>query len=1108
MGNGVTRVALWALVVLLLAGSLAAVAMAQAGSPPNYTLLGYVEQPNSAPVPTGVTVDLISSGTHQSFETETSTSSGQFSFSSTGNAPALSPGWWGLRVPPQAHVPLLGGQWAVLPQSQGVQYFQLNGSQLTTNAPVTLTGVTLDQYSATLTGNVSLNGRPIGGASVQLLDPSYNGFVLANNTTVSVKTNTTHVGEFSLSVPTGSFVLETSIAGSPPLYNYTAVTIGSGTVYVNPALSPSKSYVTWGFVNLKSSPTSHVPNGGNVTVFDPLTGGIYSQPTSSGGFYSVGTYGAQTFDIVLSTVGYQTVWYPLTVSPSSPSGGTIPRNVLTSPIAPPAVYSTVLDWSKGLGKLNVTTTAVLGNDSVFPDLANASVGQLWSQLALDWQHNLTFSAANFPQVRQWIQSAGPFFPAGQSSTLVNNTGYGQPFNVTLSSTNGCANFCGLNSSATMKLNWTQNYNLTAKLSANQKSYAITFQFRHPTNSQAFNYTAILPAGYVLEANAQVPTDAALVPAGPGGTWTSFTLVSKPSASAYGTTSFKIVKYGNVSAAVNISSTEFSWSNKNIVNASKGHYAVLAGAGENLSFSGLNSIFPAGTNGTLYHWKFGDGAFKNVSSPTTNHTYAVAGTYVGSLNLTSSGGRTSQVPFTVYVGSSPPVAQISVSGTNVSARQIQSFNGANYLVVNWSALLHFNASNSTAPVNAGPGAPSGVISVALWNITDAGSQTYNYTASSGKNPLDNVTTSFLGKGKYLSAGTVGSQVIPGNFLGWQYNVTLTVWDYGGHNATTSLIVLVKDTQKPVPSLSLKSSKGRIVSSAGVVEDKNHTAQVFLSAANSTDPTNGSIALYNFTLTNANKSADRTILDPVSGPNYPIPAAQPIWLQPQAKPYTVTLTVTDRAGNKANTSASLTVAVNTSLRPVLSLANLTAPSTMTAGTSYTISVNVTDLFGLNSTAMSTTVRFYLLPPSGTGSPINIGGSPSTVQFFLWSGKSLASTANATGQVDIKWNQTYKAVIQFDPSRTGTWELWASANATNEFAANYQNGANQAHVQVNLNPNPIVLEEEVAGVIAVAAAVIAGGIYYFRRRGSKPVSKGSDKAKLERGGKRDEPDEDDES
>lgn len=393
MGKWVPRAALLAMVVLLLAGSLAGIGQAQAGSTPTYTLLGYVEGTggvSAPPVPAGVTVVLTSSATGQNYSTQTSLSSGQFTFSSTGNAPGLQPGWWGLSVPPQTHATLEGtsgqalpGTYAVLPQNLTAQFSYLTSANLTNSVPVTIHDVSVAQENVTVNGTVSFQGHPYAGALVQAIAPGYGNFVLASNTTTNInnKTQNLHTGYFSLLVPWGNWVLETTIPGAPNYYNQTALVVdqttapATGNLTKNPAVLSSTSYTTWGYVNLAPPKSGRDPNGGNVTVIGG--GNVVTAPVVPGGSCSVGTGGAGTYTVVLATINEQTVWYTLTVSAGNPSGSS-PRNVVVSPwSSAPANYTTTLDWTGGFGLLNVSTAALLGNDSVFPQLPNASVGQLW-----------------------------------------------------------------------------------------------------------------------------------------------------------------------------------------------------------------------------------------------------------------------------------------------------------------------------------------------------------------------------------------------------------------------------------------------------------------------------------------------------------------------------------------------------------------------------------------------------------------------------------------------------------------------------------------------------------------------------------------------------------
>lgn len=1096
MGNALSRVPLLALTFVLLAATLATLPGAQAGSTPNYSLLGYVEQAGGGsppPVPAGVTVDLISGASHQTYATATASASGQFTFNSANTGGTLAPGWWGVWVPPQAKVTLFGQPYAVLPSNQNPQYYWENSTSLTTQStaanPVTITGVSILPYNATVWGNASYQGHPVGGATVELLDPTFNGFVLASNTTVATATNSTVVGEFSLPVPWGSWVLETIVPGSPPHYSVVQANISASTVTINPVVG---NYLAWGFVNQASNPNAHVPAGGNVTVFDPTNGLVYSAPTPAGGFYSFGTYpvnfagpGAQTFDVVLSPVGWQTESYQLSVSSANPTGGAAPKIVYSTPQAPPASYATTLNFSAGFGKVNVSTSAVLGNDSTFPDLANASIGQLWGQLALDWQHNLSFSSANLPAVFDWINSSGPFFPAGQNDLTVNGTGFGQPTNDTFVNGSTCASFCGLTSSASMTLGWKQTYNATATIPGNAKSYTISFVYRHPTAAESINYTVVLPTGYVLTAGSAAPPQSRLAP-NANGTWTSFTLVSQPSSSAASTATFTVVKYSSVTANVNITAANFAFSKLNVINATRGSYAVVVGVGENATFSALNSTFPSGNNGTEYAWDFGDGTpVAHLSQPTTYHTYATAGQFTGSLTLTSSGGQTSSVPFTVYTDDLNPAAVISTNATGGSAVQSAASGGA-YLVINSSTVLHFNASASSDQINSGT-TQAGIVAVASWNISTGGKavQLANYSSGAGADPKSNLTFAFQGAGSYLTNGTVNGTLVP--VLGWQYNLSLQVWDGAGHRSVAYLVVLVRDHQKPAPVIGLYDSRGRNIGGSGIVEGTNGTAAVTLSATNSTDPHNGSIVRYQWKITDtANSSVNYLVTQNATAPSFKLPTPKPqLWLPAQSKAYTVNLTVTDRANQTAYTTATLSVTVNTTTRPVIVVANLTAPSSMTGGSSYTVWVNVTDTIGKNSTCQNLAVRFYLLAPSGSGSGTTIGG---TVQFYTYvTNTTINGTAEPT-PLNLVYNKTVRAQTSFSPSSTGSFDLWANATCSNEFSSDYRNGANTAHVGVTLNPNPIVQIEEIVVGVVIAAAAIALIVFYFRRSRGGSSSKGA--------------------
>jgi hypothetical protein len=1106
------RHALFALVVALVAlTTLTSLPGALAASP-NYVIAGQVLQPNGFGVPSGVTVQLTSAATHAIYTTITG-AKGVFQFTAANTNGTLAPGWWGLAVQPQGGIKSAAcpvgsqGLCAALPASSAPHYYWESATNLTTSVSRTIANVTIVGYTTTVTSTVKLGTTPVPGAVVQLVSPRYPGLAVSENTTNST-------GVTSFLAPSGNWIMYTVAAGSPSQFNYTPVSIPtSGTDLLTIQVG---NYLTYG--SISSALGGLEPAGFNQTLIDTTVGpyqySTYSAYSPVGYSYAVGSYpgsftgpGTETFDLVLAPIGYAPAFLTLAVNPTSPSGTTSnPVNVVVRPMAPPTVFTTTLNYASGpsgnaFGLLNVTTVGTMGNYSIFPDLPNASVGQLWGQLALDFAHSLTLPGTTFnSSVLSWIAAQGPFFPAGQDRALINGTGFGQPTNYSTQVPNptvvgGYAASYGLTSAQRLSFSYQQTYNVTSGLpnGGTGSTYTIAFNYRHPTNGQSINYTIILPKGYVLKAGTAPPPNSQLLPAGLGGTWTKFNLVSKPSANAYDTANFTVVKYGNVSARVDVSAHSFTFSSKNVLNSSRTGYKVVVGAGENVTFSALNSTYPAGTNGSAFAWAFGDGGVASTTQPTTYHTYATTGAFVGTLNVTSSGGLTNQISFTVYVGDQAPTAQIE---GNWTAAENQTVSGVQYLLINWSTTLQFNLTGSFSTLYAG--APvNGVLSDAVWNLTSHNFSKLlgNFSAGAGANTSTPVSYSFQGAGNYLTAGIVSGNSV--SFLGWQYNLTLTLWDGQGHSVRKSLTILVRDTEKPDPVVLAYDSAGNVIPSGGITEGPGGVAYVRLTAKNSSDPHNGSIVSYLWHVTNpGNASVNET--------NSSVTWSQ--LLSPQSKAYTVNLTVTDRAGNVANTTYLLTVAYNLTTRPILSTLNLTGPpgGTMTAGTTYTWWANITNTGGKSSTAQNVQVTFSLTSPTATGPGGPTAGTPASVKFFNVT-KGVVSATAWGAPVHLGYNQTVRAQISWTPSITGNKWLWANATCQNC----YSSGPNLEHTPVSISQNQEQLYLEYAGIGGGAVAVIVALALLYRHRGRAASAPSKGGGRLERGSssKSDE-DEDDES
>ena len=1084
LGTHLPRAALWVVVLLLLAGTLAMVAPAQATSP-NYTLTGYAYQPGTkGVVPAGAQVDLVSRATGAVFTT-TVFGTGEFNFTTASTGGALGPGYWGVWVPPQGNLTIAGCKTCapvgVFPVDQNTQFWDLNVSALTTtNYPVNLDNVTVESYNGEIAGTVSYDGKGVGGAQVQLLYPKYNNFVLVNNTT-------TPSGAYTLKVPLGDWVLKTSLPGATPSYNFTGVDVTSATtVTENVVLN---TYMVSGFVNVAPH-GSGVPNGGNATVWDGYNGYIYSTPTDPGGFYSFGTYPgnfttgtSQSFAVILSPVGYATTSYEHVVTSGSPYSA---PTVYVSPLTPAerGIYNTTLNFAginvtKGTGSISVFTNATLGNNTVFANLPNASVGQMWAQLGLDFNHQVFFPASMLSDLYAWENSSGPFFPAIQAGTSINGTTFYQPTgsDSLASESTTCTPVatatCGLASPNSIDLAWQQQFKLNGTLYSNSSSYTISFGFAHPTSSDTYNYTVVLPAGYSLAADTAAPAATKLVAEGAGNSFTKFTLSALPSRTPSGTFSFKIVKYASLTPNVNASVSNFAFSSANVLNSTSGNYTVVVGVNQNVTFSALNSTYPAGTNGTSFTWVFGDGNSTTTSQPTTNHTYTVASgatPYDGKLTVTSSGGLVNSTNFFVWVGEGPVTAVIS---SNATASQNRTSGGVPYVFVNWSTVLHFNATASTALISPQAKVP-GVLSVASFVFTAKGFRAAeNYSVGQGAEFWDNWTYQFLGAGVYYSNHTtIGGQSV--SFKGWQYNLTLTAWDGTGQSDTAHLIVLVNDTEAPVSSFQLLNSAGKAITGSGVAAAANLTAEVQFNGANASDPHNGSVTRYYWHITNSGNSSVNVGFNQTTVKPYPLR-----WLSPQSKPYTVNLTVWDLNGNKGWTTQSLAVTVNSTTAVIMSATNLTGPASLNAGAASTYWVNVTSGGGANSIPLNVQVAFYFTTPSGTNRNY-IAGSPASVLWFNYTSGVVNSVSFRTGILSsMPHNVTYRAQITWTPAVTGNFILYANATASNEYAGNYPSGPQVTSMSISIHPNPTTQALEYAAIGIAVVVVIVAIVFLYRRR-----------------------------
>ncbi len=1118
------RIGLLALVVVVLASTLTTLPGAQAASP-SYTLSGYVVPPAGSDW-SGVQVDLVSQATGAVYTTTTSDGAFSFTYASTGGV--LAPGYWGLWVPAQGNITgpynrisscVASHPCAVLPATQTPVFSFYSGANLTvgSSAQVTPTLVaTVATYSSTVSGYVNIQTssgmRVLPGTPVQVLDPQYAGLVLYNTTS-----NWT-TGAYSVKAPAISVVLQATDPNTPNYVGTTNVTLAGGPYTMNVTI---QSYVIYGQMQNPSG----APIGvlGNVTLFDPSTGYLYTQPVGPTGRYIIGTYGKDfgsgtgTFDLFLSAQNYTTVEYTFNTAGSSTP---VNYNVRMAKVTPAerGNYNTTVDLTRfnnatGTGVLWVNSTASLGSNAVVSNLPNQTVSMLWAQLALDYNHTTTLPASLLSSFYSYVNSSGPVLPAAQAYANINSTGFlgpsaGQNFSKAVSACNGGT--CGPTTTGGIAVSWSNNYTLNGTVRVNSSLYSVGFNFRHPSSSaDIYNYTVLLPKGYVLKAGTSAPSDTSLYALGVNGTWSTFSLTSwyDPSNVA-GNFTFTIVSATTLTAIVNVTvPTYFAFSSRNVLNSTVNNYTVEVGINQNVTFSAFNTIYPSGISGVKFAWTFGDGTGTNVTIDQTYHYYRAATASApdkGTLTVVSSNNIVDTTKFFVWVASGPTTAAIL---SNASTSQNRTVGSTPYLFINWGTVLYFNATASRSLITPTTTAVNGTVSVAAYTLVSSRgfSVSANYSESSGAWYGTNWTYQFLGAGYYLTNGTVNGNLIP--FKGWQYNLTLKVWSGTGQTSTTTLVILVNDTEKPVSSFNILNSAGSPVSGKSVIAQSNLSAQVQLNASGSSDPHNGSIVRY-YWLIGLTKNGTVHI-----GTN--VTTAKPFpkfWLTAQVNAYWVNLTVFDLNGNSGYSNQTLTVAANSTTTPILAANNLTGPAKLSSGGGSTYWVNVTVGGGSKSTALDVQVTWYTTAPGGT-TRSTIAGTPGSVTFYNYTSAGVVNTvAMAHGSIaSLSYNTTVRAVISWTPSKTGNFQLYANATASNEFQGDYSSGTNVASTSITVNPNPTTQLLEYIAIGVAVVAVILAIVFFVRRRGRPAKSaKTTGKSGLERGGKRstDEDEEDDES
>ncbi len=297
----------------------------------------------------------------------------------------------------------------------------------------------------------------------------------------------------------------------------------------------------------------------------------------------------------------------------------------------------------------------------------------------------------------------------------------------------------------------------------------------------------------------------------------------------------------------------------------------------VNFTAAGSSDPNG-NPLSYTWDFGDGNSTTVSTVTANHTYADAEMYTVNLTVTDQAGLVAYKSFDVKVDGVDPTVAAKFNVTALGAT----------LNVDQNKAYTFNSADSADMLNE---TEAGLIASYKWVWGDG-----------------NTTTVLMGENQTVTKTYANAGV---------FIMYLNVTDVANHTSSKAVTVTVKDTVKPTVKFSVKLN-GTVVTSA----KENQTLTFDASASSDA----------------SGIASDGYFWDFGDGTNSTL--ASPTHVYQAIKTFTVKLTLTDNAGNVANTTYSLKI--ESSARPDLRIGAVTFdPTKFTEGEDGYIYVNVTNV-----------------------------------------------------------------------------------------------------------------------------------------------------------------------
>ncbi len=736
---------------------------------------------------------------------------------------------------------------------------------------------------------------------------------------------------------------------------------------------------------------------------------------------------AGSYSMIIDANGYTAYRTDLTLS-GSPT--TVLANAVLASSPPESYLTTVLFGAKDWNNITIYRNWTLNPDSTLAGLSPAGVRNLRDQLNFTFGNGLgdgTVSPNDVAAFTNWLRQNGPVYVTTDAFMLLNGQGYTSSvtsFVVSVSNTLP-------NAAGKVWINTTATYHLesTAWITYGQPKYYLNMTLFPDTNTTVYHnetYIVQLPLAYEMASDTIVPSGSI--------TTYNFTRITVDPGLTTGTPVIRMVLQkalsGTARATVIGPAGKFY-----VANASFDNYQAYIAANASITFSGQQSTDPVGNiQNANFTWEFEANTNPSVVGwgITSTHEYATPGQFTVNLTVLQSGGNVTYRNITVWVDGAAPLANFKTNYTGSGSAVGMT------LHINESATVKFTSLSTDL---AYPGKTGVILNAGYkWvfdntSVPDATGSTVNWTFSKP---------------------------------GW-YRVILNVTDaVGNTGVNATMVVIVNDTQPPVPSFAILDPNNDYAPVTSLMEGHLYTFNASTTTDNYDSVSN---LTFNWTIAGPIFLANGTAL---AGTSHPFDGMNITfgWSSWNLS-YAVTLTAKDRGfgsgiPNVGTKTFNESVQIDWSKHPDLYVNVGTAKistSSPESGQAVTITLNVT-----NKPSRGTASNVYVTVTEGTGS----GATTLMNKQFVGNGWSMSKDGSAA--TTIPSGTTVTLTITVTVVGQGNKTLTVLVADTNE-PYTVVTAENQATLSINVL-QPAWVTYAIIGAIAGVFLVVIGAMYYRRK------------------------------